>query len=397
MTWPVAALGEVAEINPRPSRRPSGTDEIAFLPMAELDGRTGTTRAGTVRPFGEVSKGYTVFQDADILVAKITPCFENNKIGQARLARQIGVGSTEFHVVRPNDAALDARYVLHYLRQDSIRQQGERRMTGSAGQRRVPANFLESLAVPMPPLEEQRRIAAILDRADDLCTMRCRFRDGLRTLVQSIFFDMFGDPDTAIGTQRTIPLRDVVQDLQGGRNLVAGDADAVTQNRVLKISSVTSGEFRAYESKPLPDEYDPPLAHFVRSGDLLISRANTAELVGATAYVAGTPSNLVLPDKIWRFVWQPATKVEPLYVWALFGTAAMRRAMASRATGTGGSMKNISKAKMMSLPVPWPRYADQLDFVERLRSVYRLADSASGQDEERLRATLQSAAFSGLL
>src|SRR5699024_8299180 len=98
-------------------------------------------------------------------------------------------------------------------------------------------------------------------------------------------------------------------------------SNADTEFRVLKISAVTTGAFKAWESKPLPAKYQPPPSHLVRQGDLLMSRANTTELVGAVAYVHDTPSNLALPDKIWRFDWREPESV-PLFYHALFQTAA---------------------------------------------------------------------------
>ncbi|QGF22446.1 hypothetical protein [Raineyella fluvialis] len=138
----------MADLNPRESTRPALDLPISFVPMADLDAEQGIAGPGTDRPFSEVSKGYTIFRDQDVLVAKITPCFENGKIGQAHLRQGIGVGSTEFHVVRPHADRLDPRYVLHYLRQQRVLDAGERRMTGSAGQRRVPLVFLNDLQIP---------------------------------------------------------------------------------------------------------------------------------------------------------------------------------------------------------------------------------------------------------
>ncbi len=102
--------------------------------MAALHHETAATEPGDTRRFEEVATGHTVFRNGDLLVAKITPCFQNNKIGQAILRHEVGVGSSEFHIVRPNPDLVDARYLLHFLRQDRVRIEGEQRMTGSGGQ-----------------------------------------------------------------------------------------------------------------------------------------------------------------------------------------------------------------------------------------------------------------------
>ncbi len=182
--WELEKLGAVAQINPKAPKIAADT-EVSFVGMADLNISNAQTESNFVRLFSEVSKGYTIFADRDILVAKITPCFENNKIGQARLQRGIGVGSTEFHVIRP-DARLDSRYLLHFLRQDRIRRQGELRMTGSAGQRRVPADFLKQLEIPLPPLAEQRRIADLLDRSHTLRAEHVGVAEQFRGLLSCV-------------------------------------------------------------------------------------------------------------------------------------------------------------------------------------------------------------------
>lgn len=207
---PTAKLVEVADLNPPLAASLSDRDDVSFMPMAAVDADSVTAVNRETRLYSEVSKGYTPFLDGDVLVAKITPCFENGKIAQARLSLPHGFGSTEFHVVRPRSDRADARYLVHFLRQDRIRKQGESRMTGSAGQRRVPESFLAGLTIPLPSLSEQRRIAEILDKADALRAKRRAALAQLDTLTQSIFLDVFGEKldAPAVDTRRhraTVP------------------------------------------------------------------------------------------------------------------------------------------------------------------------------------------------
>jgi type I restriction enzyme, S subunit len=225
---PTAKLAEVAELNPPLSVGLSATEEVSFMPMSAVEANSVSAFDCETRSYSEVSKGYTSFLNGDVLVAKITPCFENGKIAQANLTRRYGFGSTEFHVVRPHADRADARYLVHFLRQDSIRRQGESRMTGSAGQRRVPENFLAGLSVPLPPLPEQRRIAEILDKADTLRAKRRTALARLDTLTQSIFLEMFGDPATNPKGVRRQPLGEVIK-LKSGDFLPAAEmADSGT-------------------------------------------------------------------------------------------------------------------------------------------------------------------------
>ena len=281
------------------------------------------------------------------------------------------------------------RYLLHYFRYQAAIAAFARGSRG-VGINHLGRELLAKWLVPLPPIREQQRIAAILDRAESLRNKRrasTNLIDGVRL---SIFLNMFGDPDKAI--DRGSVRFGEVADLQGGRNLVADDSEADTPYRVLKISAVTTGWFKPAETKPLPVDYMPPKSHLVKQGDLLISRANTAELVGAVAYVEDTPPNLVLPDKIWRFVWHGPDSV-PLYYWALFRTPAIRRRISQLSSGTGGSMKNISKAKLEQLKLPVVDVSRQREFTKRIAAIPVLTTV----EFDELFASLQSRAFTGEL
>jgi len=160
--------------------------------MELIDEVAGEIKSYEVRLIRDVKKGYTYFRNGDILFAKITPCMENGKCAIAMgLRNGIGFGSTEFHVIRPVDGIL-SEWIYYYLRQAVIRKQAEEWFRGTAGQQRVPAQFLEELTIPLPPLDEQRRIAAILQRADRLRRLRRLSRQLSDTFLQSVFLQMFG-------------------------------------------------------------------------------------------------------------------------------------------------------------------------------------------------------------
>lgn len=158
-------LSEAVELNPRTDRGSLPDDlDVSFVPMAAEEAATGRMDATEVRRFGEVKKGYTVFREGDVLFAKITPCMENGKMAVARgLHNGIGCGSTEFHVLRPKPG-VDAQYVYHFVSSARFRAEAAHHMTGAVGQKRVPAAFLEQCEIPLPNLDEQRRIVAELEK-----------------------------------------------------------------------------------------------------------------------------------------------------------------------------------------------------------------------------------------
>jgi type I restriction enzyme, S subunit len=257
---------------------------------------------------------------------------------------------------------------------------------------------LASLEIPLPTLDEQRRIAAILDKADALRRKRKRALGLLNRLTQSVFASMFGD---LVATQQ-FPRGAVgqwVADFETGKNLAPDPDDLSLGYRVLKVSAVTSGNFDPDESKPLPADYIPPTSHLVQKGDLLFSRANTEELIGATALVERSYKKLVLPDKIWRFAWSRTNTPDPIFIRELFRSAPFRREISKRATGTSGSMKNISKEKVLQIGVGMPSRERQAAFSDIANQNDMVIACMAGQlaKLEQQFSSLQHRAFTGQL
>jgi len=183
-------------VEARPVPAPDSPDKIVtFLPMAAVSGE-GRIIAPEESSIGAVIKGYRYFEQGDVLLAKITPCMENGKAAFVEdIPHKIGFGSTEFHVLRPS-SEVNGRYLFYMVWSPIFRHVAERNMTGTAGQRRVPTDFVKCYKIPLPPLEEQRRIAAILDKADAVRRKRQQAIALTEELLRSAFLEMFGDPVT---------------------------------------------------------------------------------------------------------------------------------------------------------------------------------------------------------
>ncbi|MGI8496498.1 MAG: hypothetical protein ACR2OG_02800 [Gemmatimonadaceae bacterium] len=162
--WAKAPLREFAEVNPGNGAAALSDDAlVSFVPMSAVDATTGRLDASIVRPWREVKKGFTRFREGDVVMAKITPSMENGKIAHAvGLTNGFAAGTTELHVIRPTNGVA-ARYVMYYMLQDSFRHRARARMTGTAGQLRVPASFLEEEELPIAPAAEQARIIEAID------------------------------------------------------------------------------------------------------------------------------------------------------------------------------------------------------------------------------------------
>lgn len=160
--WKVKKLGELIEVNPKKSEISGIKDsdlEISFVPMENVL-EDGKLILEETRKISDVYKGYTYFKEDDILFAKITPCMENGKGCIAKgLLNNIGFGSTEFHVLRPKNNLLAKEYVFHLSKSKKFRKEAENKMTGSAGQKRVPKKFIEDYFINVPPLLLQNQFA----------------------------------------------------------------------------------------------------------------------------------------------------------------------------------------------------------------------------------------------
>src|SRR5262249_45406569 len=144
-------------------RKLNDTDLVSFVPMEDLGIDQKYLKPTAERQLGQVAGSYTYFADGDVLLAKITPCFENGKLGIAKgLTNGIGFGSSEYFVFRPKES-LSNEYLYYFLSQDRFRAEGERSMSGAVGHKRVSKEFIEHCQIPLPPLAEQQRIVAILD------------------------------------------------------------------------------------------------------------------------------------------------------------------------------------------------------------------------------------------
>lgn len=163
--WPVLRLRYCAAINPSRSEGNGLQDdtEVSFVPM-EAVCEYGGLRLDQTRSLAEVATGYTYFREGDVVVAKITPCFENGKGSIAEgLMNGLGFGTTELHVLRPL-ATLDRAFLFYLTISHPFRNIGTAYMYGAGGQKRVPDDFVCDFRHPIPPLSEQRAIVALLDR-----------------------------------------------------------------------------------------------------------------------------------------------------------------------------------------------------------------------------------------
>lgn len=184
-------LSDIAKLNPAteiPSGIQRGSD-VSFVPMADVS-ECGDWFNRQVRKFETVANGFTSFLDGDVLVAKITPCFENGKGAHATtLVNGIGFGSTEFHVLRAS-ADTDGRFLFHVTQSERFRRSGLAFMAGSAGQQRVQRDLFHCFEVPCFTWEEQARVACVLDTLDTAIRQTEAIIAKLKQVKQGLLHDL---------------------------------------------------------------------------------------------------------------------------------------------------------------------------------------------------------------
>lgn len=166
--WGLRPLGECCELNPKKvsDRRLTSGIEVSFIPMTAVS-ENGAIKTSEKKVYDEVKVGFTYFAENDVLFAKITPCMENGKGAVAvGLCNGIGVGSTEFHVLRPLAGRSNPYWLYSLTAFDTFGKDAAANMTGSAGQRRVPSIFLDKYKVTLPPFELQNQFADFAKQVD---------------------------------------------------------------------------------------------------------------------------------------------------------------------------------------------------------------------------------------
>ena len=188
--WRMEPLAAVCLIKPLKAEarcKISANELVSFVPMERLGIDQKILVPTQTRPLSEVAGSYTYFADGDVLLAKITPCFENGKLGiAADLVNGIGFGSSEYIVFRP-DPSVAKEWLYYFLSRESFRIEGAERMTGAVGHKRVAKDFIEAYPIPVPPLPEQQRIVTLLDEAfDGIATARAHAEKNLQN-ARAIF------------------------------------------------------------------------------------------------------------------------------------------------------------------------------------------------------------------
>jgi len=377
--WPTISFGALTRLERRP------VDVIADHQYQEI----GTYSYGRgifhkqPRSGLEVgNKDLFLMKEGD-LILQVTFAWEG-AIALCSKAEDGLYGSVRYPTFRVDEDRCFAPFLAKYLNTQQGLDQIGRICPGSAGRNRVLAiKRLPEIMIPLPPLDEQRRIVA---RIEEL-TAKVEEARGLRsvssielgatlTAARRSFFGKVAATDW-------IRLSEHVAEIENGKSpATEGRIAEADEWAVLKVGAVSFGSFNEKENKALPPSFKPIERYEVKVGDFLMSRANTSELVGACAIIRATRPRLMLSDKIFRFIFKQTSDLVPEYLDHALKSPALRTQIVTAATGTSPTMKNISKGKVLALLIPDVPASEQRRVVAELDALQAKLESVEALQTE---------------
>ena len=394
MTWPIVPLGEVAETalgKMLDKGKTEGHPHVPYLRNVNVQwGRIDTQDLLTMELADEDRDRFAV-REGDLLVC------EGGEIGRCAIWQ----GREEYlafqkalHRVRPGDS-LNARF-LRYLLEHHANSGALARLATGSTIAHLPQQQLRRIPVPLPAVEEQRRIVGVIE--DQLSRLEAASK-GLSNAQRRLDSLQRSALDVHFGTDASVPLAELIEDISAGKSF--GSTNAPSRDGewgIIKVSAMTSGEFKPNENKAVSaDRVDPRFE--IREGDLLVSRANTSNYVGASVLVGPVRSRLLLSDKSLRIT--PNNGVRPDWLWRAMQAPSARRQISALATGTKDSMRNIPQSSLRRILLPKASLDDQARALSAFADVSEPSDRMRREVEAcqdrsvALRRSLLAAAFTG--
>ncbi|WP_135609400.1 restriction endonuclease subunit S [Methanococcoides sp. AM1] len=289
---------------------------------------------------------------------------------------------------------LDVKYLYYFLRKYITIL---RNKTIGGVIKYIKLSYLTEIKLPIPSIKIQKKIVAILEKADETRKLRTQADEFSHQLLQSVFMEMFGDPVKNNKGWNIEKVEDAVLSIEAGWS-ANGEQRRHTLNEygVLKVSAVTQGIFLPEEHKAIKENTELKKVVIPERGDVLFSRANTLELVGATCIIKKDYPCLLLPDKLWKI--KVDTKVvTPVFLKFVLSHPAIRAEISKKSTGTSGSMYNISMKKLKSINITIPPIEIQNKFTNIVDRIEQIKDNQKQSSEEisTLFNALTQKAFTG--
>ncbi len=373
--WDVRRLKQVASLNPsRTEARATLTDltPVVFLPMEKV-GTDWCIDESEIRTAHEVRNGFTYFKRGDVIVAKITPCFENGKGAFLGILRtEVGFGSTEFHVLRASSSALP-QFIYRLTTTNEFRRQGTDAMTGAAGQQRVPASFVANFAIPIPPLAEQAAIVRHLDRADERIQRTISAKERLIELLTE--------------QRQAVIHRAVTRGLDPGVRLKdsgvewLGDVPAHWEVRRLKtLCSMKSGDGITAESIEPSGKYPVYGGNGIRGYASAYNHNGDFVLIGRQGALCGNIH--IARSKFWASEHAVVATLDTPHIVEWF--AAILEVMNLNQYSISAAQPGLSVERVLNLALPVPPFAEQSDIASQIDKATADIDDAIANAQRQI-------------
>ena len=394
--WALERLRFRVRLNPSFSK-PLSTDlPVSFLPM-EAIGDDGTLDLQRTRRVGEVASGYTYFEDGDVAIAKITPCYENGKGAVlAGLAEGVGFGTTELIVMRPTQN--DCPQWLYYLTMCSaFRLPGEAFMQGAGGQKRVPDLFVKDYFAPIPPPDEQQAIADYLDtetaRIDTLVQEKEELIGLLREARSNRISELIsgdGLPGSATGNpwaphlpegwqlKRLKHLAQVRSGLAKGKDT---GSNTTVELPYLRVANVQEGRLDLREISTMPVEVDAVERFSLLEGDVLMNEGGDYDKVGRGAVWTGEISPCLHQNHV--FAVRPVQRDLSEWISAITQTQYAKFYFMNNAKQST-NLASISQASVKELPILLPPKEQRDALLEKLGGELAAFDALITHTQEEI-------------
>lgn len=356
-------LDDICEINPKKSELNDISDNllVSFVPMADLNENNVNFISKTSKKLAEVKNGYTYFKDNDVLLAKVTPCFENGKAGIAKsLTNGIGFGSSEFYVIRSGERVLPMWIYLNVVT-EKFREEGRAQMSGTSGLQRIPKEFIGSFEIPLPPISIQQQIVAEIEGYQKII-------DGAKQVVNNYKPTITINPDWEMVELGTLAK------IKGGYAFKSDEfVDSGIQ--VLKISNVKTGRLDLEKNAAfMPLERKNEFAKYViKAGDILITMTGTEGKrdYGDVCLVANKEEYL-LNQRVGK-VELNSQEVSREYLALAMMSPIYQDEIFRKATGVRQS--NVSGTDLEEITIPIPPIEEQQTIVKAIEEEMQLVNS----------------------
>ena len=250
-----------------------------------------------------------------------------------------GIVSPAYKVWNVDSSIINPKYLEEVLRSPRSIQYYAFNFNGSIKRReRLSDKDFLAMKIPCPLMEEQEHVLLVIQLLRNIILARKQEISKMDELIKARFVEMFREYEwsTTVGNY--------IAELRGGKSLAGTEP---CKNKVLKTGAATFGWFDPEQYKYLPQDYEPLPEHKVEAGDVMISRMNTPDLVGACSYVFEAPEDMYYPDRLWKVI--PKNQANPIFIWQLLWDPEIRRQIKEKSGGTSGTMHNISKPKLLEI------------------------------------------------